>query len=125
VDWETNGASDGLTSAVAGIIMSPGYDHSSWIAKWEATPKEAVRHPFRTLMDRDDISDRVSEIVAPTIIFHGENDVAIPMEKAEYLARELPKCEGLVRIAGAGHAANLSHPDDVSGPLREFLRRHA
>jgi 3-oxoadipate enol-lactonase len=124
-DWETNGASDALTSAVAGIIMSPGYDHSAWVAKWQAAPNEAVRDPFRTLMDRDDISDRVCEIVAPTIIFHGEDDVAIPMEKAEYLARELPNCEGLVRIAGAGHAANLSHPDEVNGPLREFLHRHA
>jgi pimeloyl-ACP methyl ester carboxylesterase len=47
------------------------------------------------------------------------------MEKAEYLERELPNCESLVRITGAGHAANLSHPDEVNGPLREFLRRHA
>jgi 3-oxoadipate enol-lactonase len=124
VDWETNGPSDALTGAVAGIIMSPGYDHAGWVAKWQATPREAIREPFRTLMDRDDISDRVGEIVAPTIIFHGEDDVAIPMEKAEHLERELPNCESLVRITGAGHAANLSHPDEVNGPLREFLRRH-
>jgi 3-oxoadipate enol-lactonase len=125
VDWETNGPSDALTGAVAGMIMSPGYDHTAWVAKWQAAPKEGVRHPFRTLMDRDDISERVSEIAAPTIIFHGEEDAAIPVEKAEYLERELPNCEGLVRIAGAGHAANLSHPDEVNRPLREFLRRHA
>jgi pimeloyl-ACP methyl ester carboxylesterase len=76
-------------------------------------------------MDRDDLSDRVAEIVAPTIIFHGEADAAIPMEKAEFLAKELPNCEELVQIPEAGHASNLSHPDAVNGPLREFLHRHS
>jgi pimeloyl-ACP methyl ester carboxylesterase len=125
VDWSTNGPSDALTDAVAGIIMSPGYDHSAWVAKWQAMPREGILVPFRTLMDRDDITDRVPEIVAPTIIIHGEADAAIPMEKAEYLESALPNCEGLVRVAGAGHAANLSHPDEVNAPLAEFLRRHA
>jgi pimeloyl-ACP methyl ester carboxylesterase len=125
VEWSTNGASDELTGAVAATIMSPGCDHAGWVAKWQAIPKESILEPFRTLMDRDDISDRVSGIVAPAIIFHGEEDVAIPMEKAEYLAEALPNCDGLVRIAGAGHASNLSHPDQVNGPLRDFLLRHS
>jgi pimeloyl-ACP methyl ester carboxylesterase len=76
-------------------------------------------------MNRDDIWDRVSEIAAPALLFHGEEDVAITMDKAERLASLLPHCEGLVRIPGAGHAANLSHPGEVNGPLREFLRRHS
>ena len=32
-DWVTNGPSDELASAVASVIMSPGYDHAPWIAK--------------------------------------------------------------------------------------------
>jgi pimeloyl-ACP methyl ester carboxylesterase len=125
VEWMTNGPSDELTGAVAASIMSPGYDHSGWVAKWQVLPRDTILEPFRTLMDRDDISDRVAEIVAPTIIFHGEADAAIPMEKAEFLAKELPNCEELVRIPEAGHASNLSHPDAVNGPLREFLHRHS
>ena len=94
VDWSTNGASDALTDAVAGIIMSPGYDHSSWVAKWQAIPLDRIAVPFRTLMDRDDITDRVPELAAPVIIFHGEADAAIPMEKAEFLERALPQLRG-------------------------------
>jgi pimeloyl-ACP methyl ester carboxylesterase len=123
-DWATNGPSDALAGAVAALIMSPGYDDSPWIAKWKARPPESIRIPSRTLMDRDDISDRLGEITAPAIVFHGEADTAIPIEKGEQLERELANCEQLVRIAGAGHASNLSHPDAVNGPLREFLRRH-
>jgi pimeloyl-ACP methyl ester carboxylesterase len=125
VEWLTNGLSDPLIDAVAATIMSPGYDHSAWVTKWQAIPRDGIMVPFRTLMDRDDITDRVPEIVAPTIIFHGDADAAIPMEKAEYLESALPNCEPLVRIPGAGHAANLSHPDEVNGPLADFLRRHA
>lgn len=123
-DWVTNGPSDELAGAVAGLIMSPGYDDAPWIAKWKARPPESIRLPSRTLMDRDDITDRLGDITAPAIIFHGEADAAIPIEKAEQLERQLGGETQLVRIAGAGHASNLSHPEAVNGPLREFLRSH-
>lgn len=123
-DWATNGPSDALASSVAALIMSPGYDHASWIAKWQARPKEALRVPFRTLMDRDDLSDRLGEITAPAIVFHGEADASIPMEDAEFLSKGLPNCEALIRIPGAGHASNLSHPDAVNEPIADFMRKH-
>lgn len=124
-EWVTNGPSDTLAETIAGIIMSPGYDHGRWIEQWQATPKENLALPFETLARRDDITSRLGEITCPAIVFHGENDAAIPMEKAEVLSKELPACEELVRIDGAGHASNLSHPCDVNRPLRDFLERHS
>jgi pimeloyl-ACP methyl ester carboxylesterase len=123
-EWVANGPSDELAETIAGIILGPA-DHAPWIAKWKARPKEFIREPFRTLAGRDDVSDRLPEITAPAIVFHGEADVAIPMEKAEQLQKELPNCENFVRIPGAGHAANVSHPDVVNGPLLKFLRWHS
>ena len=123
-EWVANGPSDELVETIAGIILGPA-DHAPWIAKWQSRPKEFIREPFRTLASRDDLSDRLPEITAPAIVFHGEADAAIPMEKAEQLLKELPGCEELVRIPGAGHAANVSHPGAVNGPLLEFLRVHA
>ncbi len=123
-EWQTNGLCDALAEAVASIIMSPGYDHSAWVAKWHAAPRDSMELPFRTLMDRDDLWDRVPSITAPAIVFHGEADAAFPVDRAERLQRELPGCEELVRIPGAGHASNLSNPDEVNGPLRDFLLRH-
>ena len=123
-EWLANGPSEALADVVASIIMSPGYDYSPWVAKWRAAPKENLLEPFRTLMGREDLWDKVPTIAAPAIIFHGEADAAFPMDRAERLAKELPHCDSLVRIPGAGHASNLSHPDEVSGPLRDFLVRH-
>jgi pimeloyl-ACP methyl ester carboxylesterase len=31
-------------------------------------------------------------------------------------------CKGVVRIEGGTHASNLTHPDEVNGPLLDFLR---
>ena len=44
------------------------------------------------------------------------------MEQAQQLCRDLPNCTGLVPIEGAAHASNLTHADQVNGPLIEFLR---
>jgi 3-oxoadipate enol-lactonase len=123
--WVTQGPSDDLAGAVASLIIGPGPDSAPWIAKWKAAPKESMTLPFNCLMDRDDITPRLGEIGAPAIVFHGEQDASIPMESAEALQAGLPKCVGLVRIAGASHASNLSHPDAVNGPLLEFLRTYA
>jgi pimeloyl-ACP methyl ester carboxylesterase len=123
--WANDGPSEDLANTVASLIMSPGYDHSSWVAMWRARPKDYITTPFRTLMDREDITDRLGEITAPAIVFHGEADASIPIDKAVELAEALPNCEALVRIPGAGHASNLSHPSEVNGPLLDFLRRHA
>ncbi len=123
-EWVAKGASPELAETIAGIILGPA-DHAPWIAKWQARPKEFIALPFDTLAGREDISDRLGQITAPAIVFHGEADVAIAMEKAEQLQKELPNCEELVRIPGAGHASNVSHPVEVNGPLLAFLRRHS
>jgi pimeloyl-ACP methyl ester carboxylesterase len=124
-DWVTNGPHDGLAGAIASLIFGGGYDPAPWIAKWQAGDKAAIREPFTTLIGRDDVTDKLGEIAQPAIIFHGTEDGAIPMAKAEALAAGLANCVDLVQVPGAGHASNLSHPDAVNGPLLEFVRKYA
>ena len=87
-------------------------------------PHEHFTAPFRCLMDRDDLTPRLGEIAPPAIIFHGDHDEAIPMERAEILCAGLPACRGIVVVEGAGHAANLSHPDQVNDSLAEFVEQY-
>jgi pimeloyl-ACP methyl ester carboxylesterase len=124
--WQKYGLNDDLAEIIAAIIMSPGYPgNAGWIAKWKARPTAHIDMPLTPLFSREDIHDRLGEIAAPAVVFHGQLDAAIPMELAERLAAGLPGCEGLVVVEGAGHAANLSHPEPVNRALREFLRRHS
>jgi 3-oxoadipate enol-lactonase len=123
-EWVANGPGN-VQDAIAGLILGGGYDPAPWVAKWQATPKENLTMPFRCLVERDDITGRLGEILCPAIIFHGDADQAIAMADAEVLRDGLKGCEQLVVVAGAAHASNLSHPDQVNGPLRDFLLAHA
>jgi pimeloyl-ACP methyl ester carboxylesterase len=92
-----------------------------WIAKWKARPEDQVRHIYATLVDREDLHDRLGEIACPTLVIHGTADAAIPLAKATALCDGLPRCRGVIPIDGGGHAVNLTHPGPVTAALRDFL----
>ncbi len=120
--WLQVGPVDQLAEAIANLIIGDPALNEVWIAKWRALPREAMKAPGDCLFGRDDITDRLGEITCPAIVFHGTADQSIEMELAEELCRGLPRCDGVVRIEGAPHAANLTHPEGVNGPLLDFLR---
>ena len=120
--WLQVGPVDELTQAIAGLIIGDEAISEAWIAKWHALPREAMNEPTNTLFERDDITDRVGEIICPAIIFHGTADLSIPPEKAQALSDRLPGSTGVVLIEGGPHASNLTHPQEVNGPLLDFLR---
>ncbi|MGB1561819.1 MAG: alpha/beta fold hydrolase [Sinimarinibacterium flocculans] len=121
--WAEHGPVDPLAQTIATIIIDEPAENARWIAKWRARPKALIREPGRCLLERDDISPRLSEIRCPAIVIHGTRDSAIGMEAAQALADGLGGCDGVVAIEGAAHAANLTHPDQVNPPLQAFLRR--
>jgi 3-oxoadipate enol-lactonase len=119
-DWVTNGPSDELAAIVADIIVADPVENQRWIAKWKARPKELIREPGRTLLERDDITDRLGEIAAPAVVIHGTADTAIPMDRAETLAARLSGAADVVKVPGA-HAANVTHPEEVNVAIGKFL----
>lgn len=120
--WMAQGPSDQIAETVATIIIGPHRPESAaWIAKWKARPRESIVPIYTTLMGRDDITDRLGEIDAPALVVHGEDDLAIGMERAEVLVERLPNARPLVRVPGAGHAANLTHSEPVNAAIVGFL----
>ena len=119
--WLQVGPVDELAQAIAGLIIGDPVISETWIAKWHKLPREAMRAPGDCLFERDDITDRVGEITCPAIIFHGTADMSIEVAKAQELSERLPGSTGAVLVEGGPHAANLTHPDQVNGPLLEFL----
>lgn len=118
------GPSRELAESVAGVILGPA-DHEPWVTRWLTRPHDWVQEPFNTLATREDLHDRLDEIRCPALVIHGELDAAISLDLAEALCAGLPRCEGLLKVEGAGHAANLSHPGVVTEALRDLFRRHS
>ena len=123
-EWASRGPSMNIVETVAGVILGPA-EPQPWVEDWMTKPRDYVTEPFRCLVGREDITDRLNEIEVPALVVHGEIDAAIPVESAKRLCEGLPKCEGFEVIPGAGHAANLSHPREVNELLIDFARRHA
>ena len=120
--WTEEGPSQQLTEMVAAIIIGNQPEAAArYIEKWRSVRSDRLRQVYRTLMDRDDVTDRLGEIRGPALVIHGEEDAAIRMECADALCQGLAGCERVVRIPGAGHASNLTHPEQVNRAISEFL----
>jgi 3-oxoadipate enol-lactonase len=120
--WLQVGPVDELAEGIANLIIGDPVLNEVWIAKWRELSIESMRAPADCLFERDDISERLSEISCPAIVFHGTADQSIEIERAEELCRGLSGCAGVVQIEGAPHAANLTHADQLNPPLLDFLR---
>jgi pimeloyl-ACP methyl ester carboxylesterase len=120
--WLQVGPIDDLTQAISGLIIGDPVLSEPWIAKWRELPREAMIEPTNCLFEREDLTDRVGEITCPAVIFHGTADMSIEAARAQALSERLPGCTGVVLIEGGTHASNLTHPDQVNGPLLDFLR---
>jgi pimeloyl-ACP methyl ester carboxylesterase len=121
--WATHGLPDEIADTIAGIILGTDAKETAyWQHKWRSWQSHNLLAAFHTLTSRDDITDRLGEIEQPALVVHGDADMAIPMERAEQLADNLPEAE-LVVIPGGGHAANLTHAQPVNGAIESFLKR--
>ena len=116
-----------VQEVVASIILGPG-QWDEWYAKWSEqyaqwAPDDLgqLSWPFRCLMDRDDITSRLSEISCPTLIVHGTADTAIPLTRAQAVRDGLGGPVTLVTVDGAAHASNVTHPDEVNAAILGFL----
>ena len=120
--WVGSGAADQLLEMTASIIIGNHRPESrAWIDKWKALEPKRLTPIYRTLVDRDDVTPRLGELRMPALVIHGAEDVAIDLELAESLCDHLAGCRGLVRVEGAGHASNLTHPEPVNRAIAQFL----
>ena len=68
----------------------------------------------------DDVSARLEEIHAPTLVIAGEGDRTVPYAAMEELAARIHGAR-LVRIPGAAHISNMERPQEFNRAVLEFL----
>ncbi len=111
---------------VAGLILGDPALSAEWTAIWEARradsgKREQITLAGQTLLGRDDITDRVSEITCPALVVHGTEDQAISIDHARAYMRDLHDVRGFVEVEGAAHAPNMTHPETVNPAMVSFL----
>ena len=120
-DWVTNGLSDQTAAIIEHIILGDQWPGAAaWHAKCRNITVPNLLQCFTTLGSRDDISDKIQQITVPTLVVHGDSDNAITLPRGQAMAQAIPNAQ-LAVIAGAGHAANLTHPEAVNPVLEAFL----
>jgi 3-oxoadipate enol-lactonase len=67
-----------------------------------------------------DLEPDLSRITAPTLVLAGDEDQSTPPALAETIAASIPGAR-LELIAGAAHLANVSHADEFSRRVLDFL----
>jgi 3-oxoadipate enol-lactonase len=122
-EWRINGAKHVKGSLAA--LLGLGNTAERWLEQWDRIGKDDLSLSIRALVERDDITGRLAEIPQPSIVIHGEADIAIDPVHGRALAQALPGCRGIFFIPESGHAPNMTHPEIVNALVRQFLEGHA
>lgn len=83
------------------------------LAVYQASTRATWTGDYRSLLAR---------IAVPAEVFWGEFDTQVaPLALSEELAKRIPTCSGVVRIAHAGHLPNLDNPEFFNLALEAFV----
>jgi pimeloyl-ACP methyl ester carboxylesterase len=121
--WVAMGPVGDIADAVLGIqFAGADYDGSRFIQRWQSKAPSAWAQVWDTILGRDDITGRVKEITCPVSVVHGTADAAFSVQIANETSGMVPNCLGVTLVAGAPHAAALTHPLEVSAAIRTFMQ---
>ena len=84
-----------------------------------APAAKTLQNALGMLLDND-LRAEIPALQMPTLLIHGDRDNLAPVAAAHWMAEQLPQA-GLRVINGASHAPFLSHPEQFSEALLQFL----
>ncbi len=84
------------------------------------TKPEGAAAALKAMGERNDQTDLLSRIVAPTLILVGRDDVITPVKDSESMHRVIEGSH-LEVIEGAGHVSNVEQPEQFNRVLLNFL----
>ena len=109
------------------IIMAPGYceshpadwDHIAEVARYRPQSREAYMRQLQACLTHD-VSARLGEIHAPTLVIHGELDPLVPVANGRYLAEHIPGAR-LILYPNTGHIPIIERADEYNRDVLAFL----
>jgi pimeloyl-ACP methyl ester carboxylesterase len=79
-------------------------------------------HQSRAIL-ASDTSDRLADILCPTLVMVGKEDLLTPVRFSEQLAQGIPNAE-LDILEHGGHAFVVESADPVAKVMLDFLAKH-
>lgn len=124
--WVTNGAQDFLIEPLMSLLIGSkdkfGDLWAAWDPVWQQVDGNHMYHTINALIDRNILpDDEVRKVTVPVFSIHGVDDLGTPVGLADQLYDLFPNGKGKVRVEGAAHAVNMTHPKEVNPPLLQFL----
>jgi pimeloyl-ACP methyl ester carboxylesterase len=90
--------------------------------EWREAYRKARPHaPSWFVDERVDFSERLGDIVAPTLLILGDDDLIAPVAVGQFLLERLPSAK-LEIIEGATHDLQEEHPDLLASLIEAHLR---
>ena len=90
---------------------------SDWRPEYRASLPDV---PPWFMEDRTDLTDRLHEVRARTLLLWSDSDEVSPVSIARFLAESIPDA-GVVTVAGGTHAFANERPEAVAAVIRTFL----
>ncbi len=115
-----------IAETVVGRWLPPAYAaahpdvHESLLARVAGTPAEADAACCAAL-ETMDLEPDLARVTAPTLVILGGEDRSTPPERGLAVAAGISGSR-VAELPGAAHLANLSHAEEVTGLLLDFLR---
>ncbi|WP_227982630.1 alpha/beta fold hydrolase [Nocardia spumae] len=96
-------------------------DQQPWLDKWLNSDRTRLRLAADCLINRETITEMIGAITCPAVLVRGVGDQAFSNEEMAALAEALGGSAALHNVAGATHAVNITHPDEVNELVLDFL----
>ncbi|HVW33598.1 MAG TPA: alpha/beta hydrolase [Acidimicrobiia bacterium] len=120
--WLAMGPVGEIGDTVLNIQFLPtDYDGSRYLHGWRQRPPAGWAQVWATVLGRDDIDARFSEIKCPGLCIQGTGDGIFPVALAEEMSSLLPDSRGVVAVEGGPHCISLTFPTEMSNTLRDFV----
>ncbi|KAI9008552.1 Alpha/Beta hydrolase protein [Hyaloraphidium curvatum] len=127
--WVSEGI-DGVVQKVSYIALGNDIaadERRTMEARMAMTPTPIVggQDVVDAVVSRDNITDQLSRIEhIPTLVFHGDQDMAYPVEKGQEIFDLMGNKSGkskMVVVPGAPHFLNITNAEALVDPIEKFL----
>lgn len=92
------------------------------LRSWDWNREMTTRIAWKPYMFSRALPHLLAAVTAPTLVIRSGADRIVPPGVADRYAELIPGAR-LVELPGAGHQADLEHPDELAALVKEFLRK--